>query len=180
MRVHPTTMKIGSLDGMGLMKAVGVHLSNLLDTRKAHGVRVDKDDLLLDPVQLLPPPAIAGRVVAVRVEPGKLVQIFGDSIASRAQPPPLTPPDTASRNYMYFSGGTLHFGKLFMVHADMQIVDLNPADPFDFSIDRYNDQLVAGYSKNRPDLGIEVYMPDITRIAAHPERVVASRVRTDR
>ena len=180
MRVHPTSMKIGSLDGMGLMKAVGVHLSNLLDTRKAHGVRVDKDDLLLDPVQLLPPPAIAGRVVAVRVEPGKLVQIFGDSIPPRAQQPaPLTPPDTASRNYMYFSGGTLHFGKLFMVHADMQIVDLNPADPFDFSIDRYNDQLVAGYSKNRPDLGIEVYMPDITRIGASPERTVASRVRTD-
>jgi hypothetical protein len=180
MRVHPTTMKIGSLDGLGLMKAVGVHLSNLLDTRKARGVRVDKDDLLLDPVQLLPPPAIAGRVVAVRVEPGKLVQIFGDSIPSRAQQSaPLTPPDTTARNYMYFSGGTLHFGKLFMVHADMQIVDLNPVDPFDFSIDRYNDQLVAGYSKNRPDLGIEVFMPDITRIGAPAARTVASRARAD-
>lgn len=80
---------------------------------------------------------------------------------------------------MYFAGGTLHFGKLFMVHADMQIVDLNPADPFDFSIDRYNDQLVAGYSKNRPDLGIEVYMPDITRIPASPDRAVASRGHSD-
>lgn len=180
MRVHPTTMKIGSLDGMGLMKAVGVHLSNLLDVRKARGVRVDRDDLLLDPVQLLPPPAIAGRVVAVRVEPGRLVQIFGDSAPSQApKRAPLTPPDTTARNYMYFSGGTLHFGKLFMVHADMQIVDMDPADPFDFSIDRYNDQLVAGYSKNREDLGIEVYMPDITRIAAPTGRSVASRTTTD-
>jgi hypothetical protein len=167
MRIHPTSMKIGSLDGMGLMKAVGVHLSNLLDTRKARGVRVDENDLLLDPVQLLPPPAIAGHVVAVRIEPGRLVQIFAQRGAGTGTPvpAPLTPPDASARNYMYFAGGTLRFGKLFMVHADMQIVDLDPETPFDFSIDRYNDQLVAGYSKNHTDLGIEVYMPDITRLA---------------
>lgn len=174
-RVHPTSMHIGPLDGMGLMKAVGAHLSTLLDTRNARGVRVDADDLLLDPVQLLPPPAIAGHVVAVRVEPGRLVQVFGEPGTPTAAVAPLAVPDTSARNYMYFSGGTLRFGKLFMVHADMQIVDLDPATPFEFSIDRYNDQLVAGYSRNHADLGIEVYMPDITRVTPGAGHAVAAR-----
>ncbi|HEU4630730.1 MAG TPA: hypothetical protein VFS08_13345 [Gemmatimonadaceae bacterium] len=163
LRIHPTAMRICTIPGKGLMDALGIELSDLLDLRGARGVRVDHDDLLLDPDQLLPPPSISGRVVAVRVEPGRLVQIFGGganaAIAEAAAA--LTPPDSAAPNYMYFRHGTLRFGKLYMVRADMQIVDLHPADPFDFSVDRYNAQLVAGYSKNQPDMGLEVFMPDL-------------------
>jgi len=42
----------------------------------------------------------------------------------------------------------------------MELIDPHPADPFDFFQDRYNDQLVAGYSKNTPSHGLKVYMPD--------------------
>jgi hypothetical protein len=38
-------------------------------------------------------------------------------------------------------------------HAD-------PQDPFDFYLDNYVDQLVAGYSLTRPDLSLMAYMPD--------------------
>jgi hypothetical protein len=48
-----------------------------------------------------------------------------------------------------------------MVHADMQIIDSDQHDPFDFSIDEYNRQLVAGYSRNTLDGGLKVYMPDL-------------------
>jgi hypothetical protein len=163
-RIHPTAMRICTIPGKGLMDALGIELSDLLDVRGARGVRVEHDDLLLDPDQLLPPPSISGRVVAVRVEPAGLVQIFGGPGAAAAASAPLAPPDSAAPNYMYFRHGTLRFGKLYMVRADMQIVDLHPADAFDFSIDRYNAQLVAGYSKNQPDMGLEVFMPDLAAV----------------
>lgn len=178
LRMHPTAMKISWLNTRGIMHALGLKLSGLLDLEQAKGVRVDGDDLLLDPEQLLPPPAITGRVTAVHVEPGRLVQVFGGNAGTRraheSPPAALVPPDSLAPNYMYFRHGTLRFGKLSMVRADMQIVDLDPSDPFDFSIDRYNEQIVAGYSKNRSNMGIEVFMPDLWRIdqrtarPAHP------------
>lgn len=157
-RVHPVQIKIFSVNGRGLMKALGITLQSLLDLEHAHGVSVQGNDLLLDPEQLLPPPAIEGRVTAVRVDSNEVVQVFGDS--SDAGPRPLHPPE-AARNYMYFRGGTLHFGKLFMVDADMEIIDLDPKNVFQFSIDQYNTQLVAGYSKNTADHGLVVFMPDL-------------------
>ena len=161
-RIHPTAIQIFDVDGMGLMKALGITLDRLLDLRKAKGVTVDGNDLLLKPDSLLPPPAIAGRVVAVRVAGGEVVQVFGDSPrASANNQRPLAPLDSSAANYMRFMGGTLRFGKLFMVQADMQIIDSDPRDPFDFSIDDYNRQLVAGYSKNTPAGGLKVYMPDL-------------------
>jgi hypothetical protein len=37
---------------------------------------------------------------------------------------------------------------------------MDPRDPFDFDSARYNEQLVAGYSKNTPQKGLRTYMPD--------------------
>jgi hypothetical protein len=47
-----------------------------------------------------------------------------------------------------------------MVRTDLELIDQDPADPFDFSVPRYNDMLVAGYSRNTPALGLKTYMPD--------------------
>ncbi len=43
------------------------------------------------------------------------------------------------------------------------IVDADPSDPFDFFLDQYNLQLVAGYDRNTPDHGLIVHMPDYRR-----------------
>jgi hypothetical protein len=58
----------------------------------------------------------------------------------------------------------LRMGKLFMVTADMQVIDLDPADPFDFFIDEYNAQLVAGFDKNRANYGLTVHMKDYAKL----------------
>ena len=47
-----------------------------------------------------------------------------------------------------------------MIDADMQVIDTDPSDPFDFFIDRYNEQLVAGRDQSRLDYGLTVYMRD--------------------
>ncbi|HEY4219462.1 MAG TPA: hypothetical protein VGM67_20135 [Gemmatimonadaceae bacterium] len=163
-RVHPVSMKICSIPGQGLMEALGITLAKILDLKQAKGVRVVDNDLLMDPTTLLPPPAISGHLTAVKVEPGRLVQYFGAT--TDRVPAELLEPDSAAANYMLFRGGTLQFGKLFMVHADMQVIDLSPSDAFDFDIGQYHQQLVAGYHRTLPDDGLMVFMPDLAKMPA--------------
>jgi hypothetical protein len=162
-RVHPLSMKICTIPGQGLMEALGITLAKLLDVHEAKGVRVGGNDMFLDPTRLLPPPAISGHLASVRVEPGKLVQFFGSSPGSTARTPAVEP-DSAAPNYMMFRGGTLQFGKLFMVHAEMQVIDLAPSDAFDFDIGRYHEQLVAGYHRTLANDGLLVFMPDVATL----------------
>ncbi|HEY4304895.1 MAG TPA: hypothetical protein VGM82_10535 [Gemmatimonadaceae bacterium] len=162
-RVHPMSMKICSIPGQGLMEALGITLSQLIDVSKAKGVRVDKNDLLLDPTRLLPPPAISGHLANVKVETTRLVQYFAS--ASNHVPLSAVVPDSDAANYMLFHGGTLQFGKLFMVHADMEVLDTTPSDPFDFDIAHYHEQLVAGSHRTTPNDGLLVFMPDLAKLA---------------
>ena len=162
-RISPIEMKICGLDGMGFMKALGIELDDLIDLEGApEGIRVEDNDLLLDPLAVLPPPRTRGRLLEVRSTDGALVQRFGPAdgspVAAAPARPPMPLPDAA--NYMFFWGGVLHFGKLFMPEADMQVVDESPSDPFDFFLDQYNYQLVAGFTRNREDYGLEVHMVD--------------------
>ena len=157
-RIHPVHTKVLGLNGGVIMKAFGLHLSSLLDVRGSRGAVVDRDDILIDPARALPPPAIQGRLVGIRIEGDRMIQTFG---LGRDSLPALTVPDRRARNYMFYRGGSLQFGKLVMLDADMQIVDLDPGDPFAFDLSRYLDQLVPGYSKTLPDLGLEVFMKDI-------------------
>jgi len=61
---------------------------------------------------------------------------------------------------MFFRDGTLRMGKLYFVRADMQVVDTDPRDLFDFFVDYYNNQLVQGFTRNQPDYGLKVFMRD--------------------
>ena len=160
-RLHPVKTRILGVNGNDLMRAFNLSLEKILDLSKAKGVTVKGNDIFLDPVRILPPPAIEGRATAIRVEGDELVQTFG-TIGSV---PPLPPPDTSAGAYMYYKGGTLHFGKLVMLDAQMEIVDLRPSGFFNFSLDRYKDQLVAGYSKTLPDLGLQVYMLGLDKLS---------------
>ena len=76
----------------------------------------------------------------------------------------LVPPDTKAPNYMFYKGGTLRFGRLLMLDAEMQIVDLDPEDVFRFDLSRYNEQLVAGYERTLADGGLEVWMRDVDKL----------------
>jgi hypothetical protein len=156
-RLHPVKTRILGVDGNALMRAFGLSLEKILDVRKAKGVSVRGNDLFLDPVALLPPPAIEGRLASIRIERDQLVQVFGTPSAST----PLPLPDSSARAYMFYKGGTLRFGKLLMTDADMQIVALSNNQFFGFDLDRYKQQLVAGYSRTLPDLGLEVYMASV-------------------
>jgi hypothetical protein len=157
LRLHPTSIKAVGIKVGGLMKFFGLRLEKLVNTDRARGVRIDHDDFILSPTELLPPPAVAGRLGAVALTDDEIVQIFRppDGHAAKALSPPVK-----AENYMFFRGGVLRFGKLTMDDTDLMIVDANQRDVFDFWLDRYNDQLVAGGSRNTRDHGLIVEMPD--------------------
>jgi hypothetical protein len=157
-RLHPESMKAMGIPVGGLMKMFDLQLQRIIDLRGARGVRLEKNDFILTPSDLLPPPRVKGTVVSVDLRDSSVVQVFRPSAGGAV--PPLRPPREKGENYMFFHGGTLRFGKLTMNGTDLEIVDADPADPFDFYLDQYNKQLVAGFDKNTPDHGLIVTMPD--------------------
>lgn len=159
-RIHPTRTEILGLHVDALMRGLDLPLEKLLDLSKAKGARVKGNDLYLDPVAIMPPPEIEGRVTAVRIEAAQMVMTFGPSTTANSLPIP----DSTVKNYMYYRGGTLRFGKLIMLDADMLITELDPADSFRFDLDRYQSQLVAGYSKTLVSGGLEVWMRDADKL----------------
>jgi len=159
LRLRAHSIKTLGIPAKGLLAFFGVELENLVNLQGRTGMRVVEDTVVIAPGALVPPPRIEGRLQAVRVEPTRVVQIFGPGSL-----PPLTLPDRSMRNYMYYRGGTLRFGKLTMSDADLALIDANQKDAFDFYQDRYERQLVAGYSKNTVAHGLKVYMPDYYRV----------------
>jgi hypothetical protein len=159
-RIHPTRTEILGLHVDRLMEGLGLALDEVISLKGAKGASLSGNDILLSPTMILPPPAIEGRLTAVRVEGNQVVQTFGGEQA-RAR---MTIPDSSARNYMYYRGGKLRFGKLLMLDADMLITELDPADPFRFDIDRYTAQLTAGYSRSLENGGLLVFMRDLDKL----------------
>src|SRR5437763_486578 len=75
-RIHPAKLDICGINGLGLLKAVGQTMEKMLDLSKAKGIQAEKDDLLLEPLKILPPPQIEGRLAEVQMEGGELEQAF--------------------------------------------------------------------------------------------------------
>lgn len=173
-RMHPTRTRILGINGAALMKALGLQLDDLLNLEKAHGAVVDGNDILLEPTQILPPPAIETRLESIQVVGNELVQTFVttplDSIFER-----YIQPDSTQPNFVYFRGGRLRFGKLEMIDTDLHIVDADSRDPFDLYLAKYNRQLVAGTSRNLETYGLRVTMPDFEDLGSSRFLPVAVR-----
>jgi hypothetical protein len=153
-RIHTESVKGFGVPVNPLLKVLRVKTDDLIRVDPGHGIRVEGNDLLLDVSQLLPPPGFHGQLTSVRVDRGALIQVFGSGAVQ-----PISPTATA-KNHIYWRGGQLAFGKLTMTETDLELVDEDPQDSFDFSVDRWNEQLVAGYSKTTADRGLRAHMPD--------------------
>jgi hypothetical protein len=153
-RLHTESMKGFGLPITRLLKLLRLQSDDLLRIEPGHGILVEGNDLLLDPSRLLPPPGMHGTLTSVRIERDTLVQVFGPGVAK-----PISRAATA-KNHIYWRGGRLAFGKLTMTETDLELVDEDPKDAFDFSVDRWSQQLVAGFSKTTADRGLRAHMPD--------------------
>jgi hypothetical protein len=156
-RLHAEKIKALHLPVKGMMDLFGIDIADLIKNGKVRGVQAEKDDLILDPGEILPPPKISGKITDIHLEGNNIVQIFGEP----KKYPWIKAP---AQNYMAYRGNKLQFGKLLMSDTDLVLIDPAPKDPFDFYLDRYKDQLVAGYSKTTPSFGLNVYMVDFNKL----------------
>jgi len=160
-RIHAEKVKAAHLPVKGLMDLLGLKIADLINTKKVRGVRSEENDLILDPEQILPPPHIEGHITAVHIQGNQIVQVYGNK-------PKADPTPAVSGNYMAYRGAQLRFGKLTMSDTDMILIDMDPKDPFDFYLDHYRDQLVAGYTKITPEFGLRVFMRDFNKLRKAP------------
>lgn len=166
-RLHPVKVKTVGIPTTKIMDLFGIELDDLLRVRAGRGVAVRDNDLFLAPSQMLPSPEVRGKVSSALVRGDRLVLVLGKPPARpRASP-------SAGSNYIWFRGGQIRFGRLMMSDTDLQLIDADPRDSFDFFSERYVEQLVAGYSRNTPSGALRTYMPDYEDLGAGSLRTPA-------
>ena len=161
LRLHTDSVKAMHLPVKKVMDLFGIELANVINTAKVPGMDTDKNDLLIDLSQLLPPPHILGKIASARLANNQITVIYGDGASSLAANP-LEP-----GNYMLFRGNRVKFGRLIMENTELAILDLDPQDPLDWYQERYHDQLAAGYSKITEHFGLRTYVRDFAKLPKH-------------
>lgn len=158
-RLHSEKIRALHLPAKGLMDLFGVEIADLIKNGKVNGVTAEKDDLIIDPEKVFPPPKIQGRVTAVKLTDGNIVLTFGSWQQYRWS-------RVDAQNYMWYHGNRLQFGKLTMHDTDLLLIDPDPRDAFDFDLDHYKEQLMAGYSKTTATFGLRTTMVDYNKLKA--------------
>lgn len=158
-RIRMTLQKVKAADlpVKGLMDALGINMDALINQKGLHGLSIDKDDFLIDPQTAFPPPHIRARIAAARIDGQSMVLTFG-------QGAPKLPPHPW-KNYMYMHGGSMAYGREEMFDSDMAMIDSTPADPFEFYLNHYWCQIVAGAIKATPDKALRIYIPDYSKLS---------------
>jgi hypothetical protein len=154
-RVHSEKIKAVHVPVKGLMDLLGKNIATLIDTRKVGGIRAEKDDLILDPSELFPPPHIHGKLSSIAIRGNEIVQEYGGPGAQSQK---------IAGNYMAYHGARLRFGKLTMNDTELILIDMDPQDPLDFFLEHYWEQLAAGYTKITPTFGLRTYIRDYNKL----------------
>lgn len=160
LRLHPVSIKVLGIGASGLMKLFGLSLQKMANVKKATGVRIEGNDLLLEPAAMLPPPLTRGKLAGAAMRDSAITLFFGRHAATTV----LAIPDSHVANYMYFRGSTIRFGALTMMPADLLVVDHDPHDPFDFWLEKYQAQLVAGTTRTTTAGGLITEWPDYNKV----------------
>jgi hypothetical protein len=168
LKLHVESMKAIGVPAKGLMDLFGLKLDTLVDLKARRGIIIEDNDIVIAPGEVLPPPEIQGHLTHADVRGDRLVQTLAP--ADGRAPAPLTPSDPHAANYLFFFGSDIQFGKLTMHGTDLQLIDTDPKDPFDFYPARYSGQLVAGYSKTTATGGLRAYVPDFDDLGRAPRR----------
>ncbi|WP_446743587.1 hypothetical protein [Silvibacterium acidisoli] len=163
-RLHFTDITVAGIIKKGVLDALGIKLSKVAQPKRGWKYQVQDDDIILPLLSIFPPPKVLGKLTSVRIEGQELVQVFGPS-GSSVEPPAFNAP-----NYIYFRGGRMRFGKLTMEDVDLELVDKDPSNYFDFSLAHYHEQLEAGYSRSLADMGLIVFVPDYEKVAGHKHK----------
>ena len=127
-------------------------------------------DLIFDLEQMLPAPRIEGKVTGIRVEQNTIVQMFSDGSNPKDKTFPKFP-----GNYIALRGNSIQADKLTMRDCDIVVFDMEPADPLDFFLDHYKEQVAAGYTKMTNSFQVRTYMKDFGKLAQGKKPAAAAK-----
>ena len=158
-RLHMVKIRVLKVPVKGLMSAFHLNLADVVGANAGPAVEVQKDDLYMNPQQIVPAPALRGKLADAHLgsKTGDLITIFGDARAEAIE-------RKEWRNFIRLAGGTLSFGKLTMRHTDLFLIDSSQDEWFDFDLTRYQEQLVNSRIQMTPQAGLHIFMPDIQKI----------------
>lgn len=154
-KLHIESLKAEKIQVKSMLGAFGVKAGDLVDAKGAKGVTVDGDDLVLDIEHLLPPPRKRGRITKVEVSGNELIETFGTRSFEQS---------SDRRSYLRFVGGVIEFGKLRMKECDLMLSDPEKPEWFDFNLDHYQKQLVAGINRVTGANGLDSLVPGYAKV----------------
>lgn len=122
--------------------ALGMTLERMAKPGRPGVMTVQGNVMTVSVASTFPPPALDGRLTAVRVTPAGLFTRIG--LGTRAKGAP----------FITIEGGAVRFAHLLMPEAKLRIQPRQKQADFGFSPRRYYRQMVAGTSKATPDFGL--------------------------
>lgn len=163
MRMHLANMTVAGVIHQDVLNFLGIKVSSVAKPQRKQSFKIVGNDIIFPIDQMFPPPHVSGELHDVNISGDRLNLVFstdkktadhGDSSAEK--------PTVTSGSYIFFRGGTMKFALLQMSPVNLELVPLkpNPDKLFEFSVDQYYQQLVAGYSKSLANKGLLVYMAD--------------------
>lgn len=139
-----------------LLDTIGLNMEKMLPVPSGRGITMQGNKIIVEPFKIFPPPQIGGFISDMRIQNDGLQLFF--SSKTKVNFPPL--PVSNVKNYLYLYQGDVKFGKLMMVDARLQMVDLTQKDDFDFYLKKYQIPLAAGSSKIMTDGSVVATIPD--------------------
>ena len=163
MRMHLANLTVAGVIHQDVLNFLGIKVSSVAKPKRTQSFKIVGNDIIFPIDQMFPPPHVSGHLHDINISGDKLNLIFGgDKRAHGQQGSTVANPTVTKGSYIYFHGGTMKFALLTMSPVILELVPLKPElhKLFEFSVDQYYQQLIAGYSKSLPNKGLLVYMAD--------------------
>ena len=160
MRMHFSDMKVAGVISQNVLDFLGIKIAKIAQPKRTQTFQIVGNDMIFPISEMFPPPRVSGKLRSISIAGNRLNLIFGKGDANSVDNKPPFPLPATVKSYIYFHGGVMKFGILTMGPVDMELVSLKRSKPFEFSVARYYEQLLAGYSKSQPNKGLLVYMAD--------------------
>lgn len=145
----------GIIPATWLIEFKPFNLEKLLTLPPNNHLIVRQNLMMVKPFGLFPPPRVNGTISDIRVTP-KLISLSFSGPSKTFQPMP----DASAKNFIYLDGGRTRFGRLGMINSQVQVIDQNPGDLFQFSLMNYQDYLPNSTVKLQPNGSVKVTMAD--------------------
>lgn len=164
--VDAKEIKIGAVGVTGLLKAIHVTMQAMIDPPSSGQVRVERNTILIDVLSELPPPHVHGVVTALDCcDSGIGLTLGAPAAASDSALRGIVSSAMSAPNFIAIRRGSLRFGKMTMTDSELDLLDADPTDSFDFFLRDYQCQLAAGDARTTLKYAWHVRMPDFGKLA---------------